>query len=69
MPAGRKGAGQIAVTSFSAPNGSLDVWRRRLAARAVAVTDLTPRFGDPVIAFDDPSGLAFELAAAGVYDR
>ena len=63
LPAGRKGAGQIAVTSFSVPNGSLDVWRRRLAARAVAVTDLAPRFGDPVIAFDDPSGLAFELIA------
>ena len=63
LPAGRKGAGQSAVTSFSVPNGSLDVWRRRLAARAVAVTDLAPRFGDPVIAFDDPSGLAFELIA------
>jgi len=64
VPVGRKGAGQVTVTSFSVPNGSLDVWRTRLAARAVAVTDLTARFGDPVIRFADRSGLTFELIAS-----
>ena len=64
VPPGRKGAGQVTVTSFSVPNGSLDVWRKRLAARAVAVTDLAARFGDPVIRFADRSGLAFELIAS-----
>ena len=63
MPVGRKGAGQVTVTSFSVPAGSLDVWRTRLRARGVAVTDLAPRFGEPVIAFADASGLAFELIA------
>lgn len=63
VPAGRKGAGQVTVTSFSVPNGSLDAWRTRLGARAVAVTDLATRFGDPVIEFADRSGLAFELIA------
>src|SRR6185295_18440576 len=43
---GHKGAGQVTVTSFSVPNGSLDVWRQRLGAHAIAVTDLPPRFGD-----------------------
>ena len=42
------GAGQVTVTSFSVPNGSLDVWRKRLGARAVAVTDLAPRFGSTI---------------------
>jgi glyoxalase family protein len=65
VPVGRKGAGQVTVTSFSVPNGSLDVWRKRLAARAVAVTDLAARFGDPVIRFADRSGLTFELIASG----
>jgi glyoxalase family protein len=68
VPVGRKGAGQVTVTSFSVPNGSLDVWRRRLATRATAVTDLPPRFGDPVIRFADLSGLTFELIATD-HDR
>src|SRR4029079_3970117 len=37
---GITGAGQVTVTSFSVPNGSLESWRVRLAARGVAVTDL-----------------------------
>src|SRR5436305_198037 len=49
--AGTKGAGQVTVTSLSVPTGALDFWRTRLAARGVAVTDLAPRFGDPVIRF------------------
>jgi glyoxalase family protein len=55
----------VTVTSFSVPNGSLDVWRQRLGAHAIAVTDLPPRFGDPVIRFADRSGITFELIASG----
>jgi glyoxalase family protein len=60
---GTKGAGQVTVTSFSVPTGALDTWRQRLADRAIAVTDLRPRFDEPVIRFADRSGLAFELVA------
>jgi glyoxalase family protein len=60
---GTKGAGQVTVTSFSVPTGALAFWRARLGDRAVAVTDLPPRFGDPVIRFADRSGLTFELIA------
>ena len=63
VPIGHKGAGQVTVTSFSVPNGSLDVWRHRLSAHAIAVTDLPARFGDPVIRFADRSGITFELIA------
>ena len=63
VPVGQKGAGQVTVTSFSVPNGSLGVWRQRLGAQAIAVTDLPPRFGDPVIRFADRSGITFELIA------
>jgi glyoxalase family protein len=62
---GHKGAGQVTVTSFSVPNGSLGVWRQRLGAHAIAVTDLPARFGDPVIRFADRSGITFELIASG----
>ena len=68
VPVGRKGAGQVTVTSFSVPNGSLDTWRQRLGARASAVTDLPARFGDPVIRFADRSGITFELIATS-HDR
>jgi glyoxalase family protein len=60
---GSKGAGQVTVTSFSVPTGSLASWRGRLADQAIAVTDLPPRFGEPVIRFADRSGLTFELIA------
>jgi glyoxalase family protein len=62
---GTKGAGQVTVTSWSVPTGALAFWRQRLSDRAIAVTDLPPRFGDPVIRFADRSGLTFELIATG----
>jgi glyoxalase family protein len=62
---GAKGAGQVTVTSFSVPTGSLDFWRLRLGDRAIAATDLPPRFDEPVIRFADRSGLTFELIATG----
>jgi glyoxalase family protein len=69
VPAGVKGAGQVTVTSFSVPNGSLDSWRGRLGKRGIAVTDLASRFGEPVIRFADRSGLTFELIATDRDDR
>jgi glyoxalase family protein len=61
--AGTKGAGQVVVTSFSVPAGSLEAWAERLARQGVGSRRLAPRFGDEVIALDDPSGLSFELVA------
>ena len=63
VPAGTKGAGQIAVTSFSVPVGSLDIWRSRLRERGYDVTDVEPRFGEESIVTTDPSGLVIELIA------
>jgi len=60
---GKEGAGQVTVTSFSVRAGSLGVWRTRLAAHGVAVTDISARFGDAAIGFSDASGLRFELIA------
>jgi glyoxalase family protein len=68
VPAGTTGAGQVTVTSFSVPNGSLDFWRAHLGRHGVAVTDLASRFGEPVVRFADRSGLTFELIANG-HDR
>jgi glyoxalase family protein len=63
VPVGKKGAGQVTVTSFSVPTGAFDFWRVRLGARGIAPTDVEPRFGEPAIRFSDRSGLVFELVA------
>src|SRR5882757_3328455 len=64
VPVGKKGAGQITVTSFSVPAGSLDSWKTRLRARGIAVQDVEPKFGEDAIEVTDSSGLDFELVAS-----
>jgi glyoxalase family protein len=60
---GKKGAGQVTVTSFSVPAGAFQFWRARLGAKGIAVNDVRPRFGEPALRFSDRSGLVFELIA------
>lgn len=69
VPVGLKGAGQITVTSFSVPEGSLGFWRERIRGRGFEVTDGPSRFGAESLRFEDPSGLAIELITAGGDDR
>src|SRR5262245_20605747 len=64
VPPGRKGAGQITVTSFSVPASSLGFWKNRLREHGVVVKDVEPRFGDEAIACSDRSGLQFELVGS-----
>jgi glyoxalase family protein len=60
---GIKGTGQVTVTSFSVPAGSLDKWKTRLRERGFTVVDAPPRFGEESILVKDPSGLVMELVA------
>ncbi len=57
---GQVGAGQVGITSFAIPVGSIGFWRERLAKFGVAFTELT-RFGEEYLEFDDPHGLHLEL--------
>ena len=61
--AGMKGAGQVVTTCFSVPVGSLEAWRNRFRHSGVVTSDVEAHFGEPAIAFNDPSGLRFELIA------
>ena len=61
VPVGRKGAGQITVTSFSVPAGSLERWKARLRERALTPVDVEPRFGEERLRVIDPSGLEMHL--------
>jgi glyoxalase family protein len=60
---GTVGSGQVSVTSFAVPAGSIDYWRRRLTGRGAPVEGAPERFGDEVLAFEDPDGLRLELIA------
>ena len=60
---GAKGAGQVVTTAFSVPTGSLEFWRNRLRVASVPANDVEAFFDEPAIAFNDPSGLRFELIA------
>lgn len=62
-PRGRRGSGQVTATAFSMAEGALGYWRERLAARGVETRAAPERFGEQVLAFDDPDGLELELIA------
>ena len=54
---GRNGNGQVTVTSFAIPQGSLAFWRERLTAADGPLE----RFGQQAISFADGDGLRLEL--------
>jgi glyoxalase family protein len=62
-PKGRRGSGQVIVTSFSIPEESAGYWRDRLVAHRVEVRGPLRRFQEHVLALHDPDGLQLELVA------
>jgi glyoxalase family protein len=66
---GTHGAGQITVTSFSVPPGSLPFWRRRLAVAGVSFVDEDTGYGEQALRFSDPSGLTIRLVEGCTDDR
>jgi glyoxalase family protein len=61
VPSGRHGEGQITVTSFSVPLGSLAFWKSRLAERGVVAVDTALTTASQAISLADPAGLAIHL--------
>lgn len=57
---GKIGGGQVGVTTYVVPLGSLPFWEQRLAAYEITVTHVT-RIGEPSLAFTDYDGLRIEL--------
>ena len=66
---GVQGAGQITVTAFSVPEGSLGFWEARLEHLGVTNHQSGRRFDEQWITFGDPSGLVIELVETGRNDR
>ncbi|MBU6081942.1 ring-cleaving dioxygenase [Allobacillus halotolerans] len=57
---GRIGDGQVGVTTYVVPIGSLEDWRKRLESFQISIRE-TERFGETYLQFDDPHGLHLEL--------
>ncbi|WP_234032881.1 VOC family protein [Paenibacillus faecalis] len=60
MRRGKIGGGQVGITVFVIPTGSLDFWKERLTKFGIA-HDEFKRFGETYIRFRDHSGLLLEL--------
>ncbi|MDR4888328.1 ring-cleaving dioxygenase [Fredinandcohnia sp. QZ13] len=57
---GRIGMGQVGVTSYSIPTGSLEFWEERFKKFSIEFTS-SKRFGERYVTFKDPDGLELEL--------
>lgn len=69
IPKGRKGKGQLTVTSFSIPANSIDYWIKRLNKFNIPHEEPEQRFNDVFIYFEDNDGLGLELVANSNDDR
>jgi glyoxalase family protein len=64
IPKGRKGKGQLTVTSFSISENAMDYWIKRLAKFKIKHQPPEQRFDDELcIYFEDNEGLGLELVA------
>lgn len=61
MGPGRAGVGLAMEVAFAVPSGSLEYWRERLGTHGVRPGDEEERFGERVLPFRDPHGLALAL--------
>ncbi|HAS41768.1 MAG TPA: glyoxalase [Microscillaceae bacterium] len=65
---GVKGTGQVMITSFSITKEAISFWKTRFTEHNLAFTE-AEKFGNPVLLFEDPSGLELELVGNDHDDR
>ncbi len=65
---GRNGAGMVTAVAFAVPPGTLDDWAAHLNDTDVTTTR-DERFGEPVLRFEAPAGLALELVATDAMEN
>ncbi|MEO1795515.1 MAG: ring-cleaving dioxygenase [Pseudomonadota bacterium] len=64
MPRGKRGTGEVGVTEFAVPKGTLPYWNERFAAKGVSGLAENTAFGENRLSFDGPDGDAFALVEA-----
>jgi len=57
---GRIGGGQVGITSYVVPVGTLGFWKERFEKFRIPTTE-TSRFGEQLLQLEDPDGLRIEL--------
>ncbi len=62
---GKRGTGEITAVGFSIAPESLDYWVERIARHGLDFEGPIKRFGNDVIMFEDPDGMAIELVTDG----
>ena len=68
--AGRRGVGETHQTAFRVPLRSLGYWTQRFTEKGIAYEALEKRFGESVLPFRDPDGMALALVGiAGAEDE
>jgi glyoxalase family protein len=65
MAPGRAGTGLTVEVALAVPSGSLDYWAERLGGHGVNVGAPIHRFGERLLTFTDPHGLALALVETG----
>jgi glyoxalase family protein len=69
MPMGRAGVGQTVAVAFQVAGDALDHWTSRLRAAGIEINGPFERFGEALIAFEDPDGMRLEIVATGEGDE
>ncbi len=69
MPRGRRGTGEVGITEFAVPQGSLSFWSDHLAKQGVTGLELGTAFGENRLSFDGPDGDGFALVESDARDR
>ncbi len=66
---GKRGIGEVGITEFAVPLGSLPYWVERLAAAGVEALDHETSFGEARLRFDGPDSDDFALVETSTDDR
>ena len=69
MPRGHRGIGEVGITEFAVPQGSLGFWRDHLATQGVTGLSENTAFGETRLNFDGPDGDGFALVESEARDR
>lgn len=66
---GKTGSGMATEIGYSVPDGSLEFWKQRFEALHIVHGEISEKFGEKFLSFEDPDGLKFNLVEAANDDR
>lgn len=69
MPKGTRGIGEVGVTEFAVPKGSLDAWANHFAKASLSGVTKETVFGENRLNFDGPDGDSFALVEDDPHGR